>query len=66
MSLAVIKLYDEIELFVMYEKQIIKKSNRKTAADAVRKSSFIPLKKGGKPVLSRAILRIKFTLRRAE
>lgn len=34
------------------------------AVDAVRKSSFLPAKKDGKPVVSRALLPIRFTLRR--
>lgn len=36
-----------------------------SAVEAVRKSTFLPAKKQGKPVLSRALLPIKFTLRRA-
>lgn len=34
------------------------------AIDAVKKSTFMPAKKGGKPVASRAILPIRFELRR--
>ncbi|GAB6182409.1 energy transducer TonB [Thermodesulfovibrio hydrogeniphilus] len=35
-----------------------------SAVEAVKKSTFIPAKIDGKPVLSRALLSIKFTLRR--
>lgn len=37
-----------------------------SAIDAVRKSSFLPAKKEGIPIASRALLPIKFTLRRSE
>lgn len=35
-----------------------------SALEAIKKSTFLPAKKQGKPVLSRALLPIKFTLRR--
>jgi len=37
-----------------------------SAVEAVRKSSFLPAKKEGKPIPSKALLPIKFTLRRSE
>lgn len=37
-----------------------------SAVEAVKKSTFLPAKKEGKPISSRAILPIKFTLRRSE
>ncbi len=37
-----------------------------SAVDAVRKSTFLSAKKEGKPIPSRALLPIKFTLRRSE
>ncbi len=37
-----------------------------SAVAAVKKSTFIPAKKEGKPILSRALLPIRFTLRSAE
>ncbi len=37
-----------------------------SAVEAVRKSTFSPAKKEGKPIPSRALLPIKFTLRRSE
>ena len=35
------------------------------AVDAVKKSSFLPAKKNGKPVASRALLPVRFSLRRS-
>lgn len=37
-----------------------------SAVDAVKKSTFLPAKKEGTPIASRALLPIKFTLRRSE
>jgi protein TonB len=37
-----------------------------SAVEAVRKSTFIPAKKEGKPIPSRALLPIKFTLRKTD
>jgi len=37
-----------------------------SAIEAVRRSTFQPAMKEGKPILSRALLPIKFTLRRTE
>lgn len=37
-----------------------------SAVEAVKKSTFLPAKKEGKPIFSRALLPIKFTLRRSE
>lgn len=37
-----------------------------SAVDAVKKSSFLPAKKEGNPIASKALLPIKFTLRRSE
>lgn len=37
-----------------------------SAIEAVRKSTFVPAKKDGKPILSRALLPIKYALRRTE